>query len=146
MKIYTELSDVHCQLCRSKLCTIIFSQKRLFVIEQTSDYSISWYKSHWILLFSIISFFISFVYNWTFDYSVLLWKFLNITCCYQIWIPPSWWSLPKPRSDASAAKINSSLDQPISSCCIVPADADFFNAKLKLFKYKQTFWTYLFIS
>ena len=36
-------------------------------------------------------------------------------------------------------KINSSLDQPISSCCIAPADADFFNAKLKLFKYKQTF-------
>ena len=71
---------------------------------------------------------------------------LYITCCYQIWTPPSWWSLPKPRSDASAAKINSSLDQPISSCCIVPADADFFNAKLKLFKYKQTFWTYLFIS
>ena len=52
---------------------------------------------------------------------------------------PSQSSLPKPRSDASAAKINSSLDQPISSCCIVPADADFFNAKLKLFKYKQTF-------
>ena len=53
--------------------------------------------------------------------------------------PPSWTPLPKPRSDASAGKINSSLDQPISSCCIVPADADFFNAKLKLFKYKQTF-------